>query len=128
MRILRLVGTAFLVLCLPACSGKEKKDDKQAINAEKIIGKWEVAKVPEGTSAPIFVFSKDGKVERLGGEGDEPIPGTYKIDGDKLTITLPDEDGKPKTETSTIKTLTDTKLVTVDKVEGKEIEIEFKKK
>ena len=49
MRTLRLVGIAFLVLCLAACSGKDKKDDdKQGNNAEKIIGKWELTKAPKG--------------------------------------------------------------------------------
>ena len=39
------------------------------------------------------------------------------------------EDGKPKSETSTIKTLTDTTLVTVEKVQGMtDVELEFKKK
>jgi uncharacterized protein (TIGR03066 family) len=132
MRTLRLVGIAFLVLCLAACSGKDKKDsDKQSNNAEKIIGKWVLTKAPKGAPlGTIFEFSKDGKVNWLDGEGAEPIPGTYKIDGDKLTLTLPSpEDGKPKSETSTIKTLTDTTLVTIEKdQEMKDVELEFKKK
>src|SRR5262245_28888013 len=136
MRSLRLVGIAFLVLCLAACSGKDKKDsdrqdDKKGSYAEKIIGKWVLTKAPEGaTLGTIFEFSKDGKVNWLAGEGDEPIPGTYKIDGDKLTLTLPSpEDGKPKSETSTIKTLNDTTLVRIEQgQERQDVGDEFSEK
>ena len=85
-----------LVLCLASCSGKDRKDgDKQGSNTEKIIGKWSLTKAPKGAAlGTIFEFSKDGKVNWMAGEGDEPIPGTYKIEGDKLTICWGEPDEK----------------------------------
>ena len=55
------------------------------------------------------------------------LEGTYKVDGDKLTVKLSLPGGKDNEDTDTIKTLTDEKLVLVDK-EKKENEFTKKKK
>jgi hypothetical protein len=44
-----------------------------------------------------------------------------------MTMTYQDKDGGMKTETSIIKTLTDTQLVVIDTLENKQVEMEFKR-
>src|SRR5262245_29891888 len=107
MRQLGLFATAFLVLCLAACSGKkeDKKDDKDSgkgkTNEEKLIGTWEAAKpskdLPPGAT---LEFTKDGKlimeakvkIPAKDKEKEKEMPvrmeGTYKVDGDKITSVL----------------------------------------
>jgi uncharacterized protein (TIGR03066 family) len=94
-----------------------------ATNAEKIVGAWIVVKF-DGKEAPkgkdvVFEFTKDGKLKLAPG-----LNGTYKVNGDKVTLTIM-IGGKDDTDSITIKTLTvDTMVVIDDK--GKEME--FKKK
>jgi uncharacterized protein (TIGR03066 family) len=140
MRVLGLTLTACLVLALSACSGdtgkdkgkdkdgKNGKDGAKKSNAEKIIGRWEVVK-SEGPTPPgsTFEFTKDGKMKMtvmIKGK-EETVQVSYKVEEDKITVTMKGPDGKENSETATIKTLTDTKLVTED-AKGK-VE-EFKKK
>lgn len=135
MRVLGLTLTACVVLALSACSGgsdkkekdgkgKEGKNGAQKSNAEKIIGTWEMEK-PEAGAGTLMDFGKDGKVKVTVKGRPKPLEGTYKVEGDKLSITMKKPDGKDETQTETITTLTDTKLVTKDD-KGKTSE--FKKK
>lgn len=115
MRVFGLALTACVVLSLSACSGKsDKKDDKGGAgksNADKIIGKWEPATADPKSGGIVLEFTKDGKMLIAVTGLPKAMEGTYKVEGDKLTTTGKGPDGKEKTESGTIKTLTDTKLV-----------------
>jgi uncharacterized protein (TIGR03066 family) len=108
----------------------EKKDEKK-IDAAKLVGKWEMTKssdenAPKGA---IVEFTKDGKLTitvDLNGKKLE-IGGKYKVEGDQLTVTVtPPDGGKEDSDTDTIKSMTDEKVVLVDK-KGKETELTKKK-
>ena len=88
MRTVRtlLAGCACLLLpiLLTGCGGS---------NASRIVGKWEVAKAPEGEQLPtgaVFEFTRDGKlimtakIESI----EVKMEGTYKVEGDKVTMTM----------------------------------------
>ncbi len=91
-------------------------------NAQKIVGNWTATKgdMPPGSG---IEFTTDGNVVfHMNAKGKEiAVPaGTYKVDGDKIMLTAK-KDGKEANETSTIKTLTNEVLVTVDS-KGKVVE------
>src|SRR5262245_43537384 len=141
MRMLRIALVAYLVLGLSACSGSsEKKEsdkdgDKEgtvdggkkgdsdgesrgSINPDKLVGTWEITKsavLPPGTKATVE-FTKDGKMTMTATVQGKTFTqsGTYKVNGDKITATQKGPGGQEKTETDTIRTLDDTKLVIVD--------------
>ena len=98
------------------------------IDAAKIVGKWELTKttgdVPKGT---VVEFLKDGKLAIVIEEDGKKtnLGGTYKVDGDKLTVKISFNGKDLPEDTDTIKTLTDDELVTVDKEKK---ETAFKKK
>jgi len=105
-------------------------DVTKSTNAEKIIGKWEVTKTEAAEGVPvgtIVEFQKDGKVtlSLKIQEASIALTGTYKVEKDKLTITMKGPDGKEVSETDTIKILNDTTLVLIEKDKK---ETEFKKK
>ena len=114
---------AGLTLCLVALGARA---EEKADNAKLIVGKWEVAKAEEGTlpNGTIVEFSKDGKL-KLSGSDEFKIDGTYKVDGDKFTITMKIGD-QEQSHTITIKKLTKTELHTTDK-DGKVVELKRKK-
>jgi uncharacterized protein (TIGR03066 family) len=114
---MRIAG-ALILLCAPLLlTGCGKKS-----NADLIVGKWELTKgegAPPGTE---MEFTKDGKVKvsmKVGEKG-VSLEGTYKVEGDKLTVTMMD-----KTDSDTIKTLNDTTLVMEDS-KGKTAELKRK--
>lgn len=100
------------------------------VDAAKLVGMWELTKsadenAPKGATVE---FTKDNKVTiAFNANGKEvKLEGTYKVDGDKLTVKL-SLAGKDNEDTDTIKSLTDDKLVLVDK-QSKENEFTKKKK
>jgi len=114
MRVLAL-GLAACILLSPSINALEEKAD----NAKKIVGTWELTKTesPDLKDAKVtVVFAKDGKLRVTVEVKDMKVVmnGTYKVDGDKLKTTIKEGD-KEQSETDTIKTLTEDKLVTVDK-------------
>ena len=122
--ILAACAVAFVFVAAASADDKEKKFD-----AAKFVGKWELTKsgdenAPKGA---VVEFAKDMKVSiTIDFNGKEfKMEGTYKVDGDKITVKLKTPDGKEDEDTDTIKTLTDDMIVLVDK-KGKETE--FKKK
>jgi uncharacterized protein (TIGR03066 family) len=127
-----LMAAFAVVVCLGAATAQDKKDEakKEAakIDAAKLVGNWEITKspgdVPKGS---IVSFDKDGKLKvSIDFNGKKiDIEGTYKVDGDKLVVTIKGPDGKDETDTDTIKSLDDKKLVIIDK-DGKEAELEKK--
>lgn len=84
------------------------------IDVKMLLGKW---KVP-GEKGEVE-FAKDGKL-LLKAEG-IMINGKYKVEKDRLTLIM-DFGGKEQTETMTVKSLSDAKMVTVDS-RGREEEL-----
>jgi uncharacterized protein (TIGR03066 family) len=126
MKALGWFGTAFVILCLVSCSGKDSKDGagdgnkdsgdnpKPQTNAEKIIGTWKVVKSKVDTGN-IISFARDGTATFRDSEKTrKEEKGTFRIEGDTLTTTLGTEPPHP----TTIKSLTDTKLVLIDPEDG----------
>jgi uncharacterized protein (TIGR03066 family) len=129
MRRLGLFATAFLVLCLAACSGKkeDKKDDgkTEAINEDNLLGTWELTKSGKGPPPPVTLeFTRDGKLimtskhtipakeKREEKEIRVPTKGTYKVEGNTVKTELKFELAeKAFTQTLKIKELSNTRLV-----------------
>ena len=113
-----ILGCA-LAVALVANAGfaEDKKEEK--IDAKKLIGKWEPKEKKEDGKFTIE-FAKDGKVtiNTASGGKDTKIEGTYKLDGNKLTLTTKFEDKETKM-IRTVSKLTDTELVS-SKEDGKE--------
>src|SRR5271169_2281497 len=114
----QLRGLFATVICLAitgTAAAQVTKDTKAANNKDKIVGVWIVVKgegVPAGTP---MEFTKDGKlILKFDVNGKEfKMEGSYKIDGDKVTVSMKTPDGKEDSETDTIKTLTDSMLVVI---------------
>ena len=98
------------------------------IDAAKIVGKWEITKsTGDAPKGAVIEFKKDNKIAisvELNGKKVD-LEGTYKVDGDKLTVKISFMGMESPEDTDTIKTLTDEELVTVDKEKK---ETTFKKK
>jgi len=119
-----LAAAAAALLFVGATSAADKVD------AGKLVGKWELTKSSD-ESAPkgaMVEFTKDNKVTiTFDANGKEvKLEGTYKVDGEKLTVKLALPGGKDNEDTDTIKMLTDEKLVLIDK-DKKENEFTKKK-
>ena len=91
----------------------------KANNKDKLVGKWALEKstnrfngVPPGCSVE---FTSDGVISGVAATGHSPHSGTYKVDGDRIFISLKDPYGMKYKYTVTIITLTDKKLVIKDK-------------
>jgi uncharacterized protein (TIGR03066 family) len=117
----RALSAAMTLVAL--CGGLAAADEKK-IDKAKIVGKWRVTK--GGAKDATLEFTKDGKALAVAKEnGKEFKPeGTYKIEGDKLTVTMKLGD-QESTGINTIETLTDEKLVLVD--EKSKIGTEFER-
>jgi uncharacterized protein (TIGR03066 family) len=125
MKGIRLVaaGVLFFSLALVGAAGTD--------NAKKIVGLWEVTKSEGAPPGATVEFTKDGKLKVRAKLGDKElnIDGTYKVEGDKLDVTLM-FDGKTIKETNKIKKLTEQQMILEDE-KGKVEEfkrIEKKKK
>jgi uncharacterized protein (TIGR03066 family) len=102
-----LLGCALVLGMAGAIAAAEDK-----IDAKKLLGKW------ENKDQKLTVeFLKDGKVSVAGGEF--KAEGTYKVDGNKLMLTVKFGDAETKM-TRTVSKLTDTELVSKDDESGKE--------
>jgi uncharacterized protein (TIGR03066 family) len=94
-------------------------------NKEKIVGKWKPTKGENIQDGMVIELTQTGKINLtldIGGKSMTIEMGAYRVDGDKLTVTIKQGD-KEDSEVNIIKSLTDTKLVIVDK-EKKEMELE----
>jgi uncharacterized protein (TIGR03066 family) len=116
-----------LGVCMAAFAGAAAAQDD---NAKKIVGAWEVAKqtgdLPVGT---VVEFLKDGKLSVVIKQGadDLKLAGTYKVEKDKLNVTLTVGDDKHE-EAYVIKKLTDDALEVEDKDKKTETFTRQKKK
>src|SRR5262245_49962751 len=105
MNAIRLFAVGAVVCLLGTTGGA---DEKKADNAKLIVGKWKITKAreggpPEGTQ---IEFTKDGKISitvEVNGEK-RMLEGTYKVDGDKFTITR-SQNGEENKQEVTIKKL-----------------------
>lgn len=131
MKNMLTAAVAAFVLVGFVVADDKKKDEPAKIDKAKLVGKWELTKSTdkEAPLGAIAVMEKDGKVTIIfDANGKEiKIPGKYEVKGDKLTITISPPGAAEESNTDTIKSLTDEKLVLVDK-DGKESELTKKKK
>jgi uncharacterized protein (TIGR03066 family) len=114
-----LAACVAAIVLVGAGFAEDKKDEKK-FDAAKLVGKWELTKTDDATGVPkgaIVEFTKDNKLNLMAEVGGQKldISGTYKVDGDKLTVKMKGPDGSENEETDTITELTDTKLVLTDK-------------
>lgn len=92
-------------LLLAIAASASPADDK--IDAKKLVGKWE-RRDAKKESAFVLEFTKDGKLIVKSG-ADFTTDGTYKLNDNKLTITLKVGENEIK-DTLTITKLTDDAL------------------
>jgi uncharacterized protein (TIGR03066 family) len=87
----------------------QDKKDGGKIDPKKLVGKWE----PADKKAPPMVveFTADGKVSLAVGEA--KAAGTYKLDGDKLEVSIKHGAEELK-QTLVVRKLTDDELTTED--------------
>ena len=121
-----LAACAAAILFAGAATAQDKK-----VDAGKLVGKWELTKSTD-ESAPkgaLVEFTKDNKLAitlDFGGKKLE-LSGTYKVEGDRITVKIKSPDGgKDEEDTDTIKELSEAKMVLVDK-NNKETEFTKKK-
>jgi uncharacterized protein (TIGR03066 family) len=125
MNALRMLVAGVAVCALASgVTAEEKKAD----NAKLLMGSWEAIKADPGT-LPVgaVVTFKEGKMtvtEKKDGK-DETHEATYKVEGDKLMITMKMGDNTA-TFTITLKKLSATEMVGAND-EGKVVEFKRKK-
>jgi uncharacterized protein (TIGR03066 family) len=118
MRAILGCGLAVALAVAAGAPAQETKGEK--IDAKKLIGKWQPAEKKDKEAVTIE-FAKDGKLyltADFGGKA-EKLEGTYKLDGNKLTVGVKLGD-KEQTETVTVTRLTDDELMTEDSKGKKE--------
>ncbi len=107
-----LVGVAVAVL-VAAVGGTADGRQPEKIDAKLLVGKWQPKDEAKKDDFTIE-FAKDGKVTVLGlGGKDFKAEGTYKLDGDKLTLKLKMGE-KERSMTRTVHSLTKTEIVSSD--------------
>ena len=103
-----LVGVAAAVLVAAVGGSADGRQDAAKIDGKLLVGKW----VPKEKAKEFTVeFTKDGKVVvEFGGAEAFKAEGTYKLDGDKLSMKLKKGE-EVKEMTRTIHSLTSTEIV-----------------
>jgi uncharacterized protein (TIGR03066 family) len=132
MAVRRAVLAGCLLLAVAGAGLAQAK--KATIDATKLVGVWTFVKTgspmppPPGSEIKVE-YTKDGKLNLTMKLKDKTFKqsGTYKLDGDQLSVTLPKPGGGTATETDTIKELTDKKMVLLEKKGDKTYPTEFKK-
>lgn len=120
-RLVRLAGL-WLLVAAPALVAAPVPKAKPKTTADKLVGTWRLVKTSQagGVKVTLLVdLAADGTMtarQSADGEDDPDVrTGTYKVDGETIPYTLGRGDGSdPKSETLTIKKLTDDELVVVD--------------
>ena len=121
MRTITTVALGVLLVVAAGASAQDTKDgkkDKDAVDAKKLIGKWEPKDKKDNVT---LEFTKDGKLllsVDAGGKS-QKLEGTYKLDGNKLTVVLKFMDQEMKEEV-TVSKLTDDEMETTDSKGKKE--------
>jgi len=113
----RLFASVFLALGFFLLSTFQlTADERPAIDAKKLIGKWEGdavgVKAVDGENKTIFEFTADGviKLKVIAGNVTISNDGKYTLEGDKLTIITQLGKDKEAKSVATITKLTDTEL------------------
>jgi uncharacterized protein (TIGR03066 family) len=120
MRIVLSVAAALMLAAGATAQGKDKEKKSAEIDATKLVGKWGPLGADKKVmaKAPVQEFTADGKYYLGAGAGqkaDLKMEGTYKVDGEKLTITMKGAPGVPgEVIHRTIKKVTDTEVVWVE--------------
>jgi uncharacterized protein (TIGR03066 family) len=111
------LGCALFALLCGGLAADDKKAD--AIDAKKLVGKWERKDLKEPGSF-VIEFTKDGKLAFTAKQNGTDVKGegTYKVDGNKLHLTMK-LGGEERKMTRTVTKLTDAELVSTDE-KGKE--------
>jgi uncharacterized protein (TIGR03066 family) len=125
MNALRLL-VAGVLTCVLAIGARA---EGQADNAKLLVGTWEAVKSFENGPpvGAVVAFAKDGKIKDIVKvDGKEVVyEGTYKVDGDTLTVLMKKGDKEEKT-VNTIKKINDADLILAIQ-EGKLVELKRKK-
>ncbi|HJZ56189.1 MAG TPA: TIGR03066 family protein [Gemmataceae bacterium] len=123
-----ILGAALVVLMgLAAGAAQDDKKDSK-IDGKKLVGKW-TPKDAKKEAGLVIEFTKDGKLVLtvdIAGKT-EKVEGTYKLDGNKLTMAIKFGDKENK-ETMTVLKLTDDELETEDSNGKKETLLRVKAK
>ena len=105
-----------LAAAVAAWAGAASADEPTSgkLDVTKLIGKWEPTDLPKGVKAMVE-FAKDGKLLVRNEVGGQPLrlEGTYKLDGNRLAVTVK-RDGQDRTGTMTVSKLTDDELVMLE--------------
>jgi uncharacterized protein (TIGR03066 family) len=112
-------AAAVLIGAAAAQDKKDPKKDDKKVDAAKLIGRWELTRstLDMAPKSAVVEFTKDNKVTvsvTANGKEDK-YSGSYKVEGDKLTVKLTIPGEADQEDTDTIQTLTDEKLLLVDK-------------
>lgn len=102
MRAILGCGLAAVLIFTAGLSADDKKDEK--IDVKKLVGKWEL-KEAKGDAKRAIEFTKDGKLNIKAG-AEVKYEGTYKLDGNKLSLTVKAGENEIK-KMATILKLTD---------------------
>jgi uncharacterized protein (TIGR03066 family) len=115
MRVILGLALVALIGLMSVAGAQDAK-----IDGKKLIGKWSPDKAPKDTKATIE-FTKDGKLNILMTKdgAEEKITGTYKLTGNKLSLSMKKGD-MTKDVTVTITKLTDEELEGEDEKGEKE--------
>lgn len=101
-----------LIALLAALISTSAMQDK--IDGKLLLGKWEPETKPQGAKL-VIEFAKEGKLTVDAEFGGQKInmDGSYKLEGDQLTITMKQQ-GKEETTKMTVTKLNDKEMVTKD--------------
>jgi uncharacterized protein (TIGR03066 family) len=122
---MRVICFAVLSVAMVVFAGTARAQDE---NAKKIIGAWEVSKAAGDLQVGTLIeFTKEGKLiaSLKASSGEAKVDGTYRIEKDKLMISMK-LNNEIHEMTTTIKKLTDDALEIEDK--DKKVDIFRKKK
>src|SRR5262245_6678865 len=116
---MRTISVCALMLAVAVASAAAQSDKKSDIDTGKLVGRWgTTAKGRLAAMAPVEEFTKDGKYTLGPPDGKLKLEGTYKIEGNTVTITLGGAQGVPaEVHKREIKKLTDS---TLTYMEGKQ--------
>ena len=121
MNALKLLAVGAVVCLMGVSARAEEKVDY----AKMIVGKWTISKADEGTvpTGTVVEFTKDGKMKIVGKKGDEEftMEGTYKVEGNKFTMTHKVGD-QERSQTITISKIS-AKEMDTENAEGKKVSL-----
>src|SRR5262245_40100559 len=128
MNALRLTVAAAVAVAVALTAGVRAEDkEEKKDNAKLLVGTWEVTKsFDKGPAVGSTIeFTRDGKVMIKAKVEDKDVlrEGTYKVDGDKITVAMKDKDSK---STRSIKKISDKELV-IENDDKKSVELKRKK-